>query len=142
MWKRVERMSELQAAPAGIRVIGREQRHGRLIVDGGAGLGRRTIVDGDLSGENQRTRPLARRRQPTFNDELIETDAGHRDTTVGSDTGYGLRATSVLRLLQFDRLTIHLPIARSRSSSIAASRSAASARSRHSAAMRRDVSRP
>src|SRR5262245_5024694 len=45
-------------------------------------------------------------------------------------------------LAQLLRLTIHLPIARSRSSSMPASRNALSARSRQSAAMRRDVSRP
>ena len=113
----------------------------RLIVDGGARLGGGTIVDGHLPGEDQRTRPLARRRQATFDDELIETDAGHGGSGLielsALGSGYAARHCS-----QFDRFTIHLPIASSRSSSMAAAPSAASARSRHSAAMRRDASRP
>jgi hypothetical protein len=70
-------MSELQATTARVGMIGRDQRYRRPIVNGGAGLRGGTIVDRDLPGQNQRPCPLARGRQPTFNDELIETDAGH-----------------------------------------------------------------
>ena len=143
--KRIERMRELEAAATGIRVIRRQERDGRLIVDRSAGLGGGSIVDGDLSGQDQCARTFARRSESAFDDELIQTDARHhRLRTAGSTprTLERLESGSWRLQFQFDRLTIHLPIAIRRSSSMPADRRDASARSRHSAAMRRDVSRP
>src|SRR5687767_14340004 len=59
--KRVERVGQLEAAAAGVWVIGREECDRRLIVDRGARLRCRTIVDGHLAGKNQRPRPLTGR---------------------------------------------------------------------------------
>ena len=76
--KCIERVRELEAAAAGIRVIRRHECDGGLIVDRGACLGRRLIVHGDLSGQYQRARTLARRSESAFDDELVQTDARHR----------------------------------------------------------------
>ena len=69
-------MRELQSAAADVRMIGRERARRRR---------RRpprvpALVTGwpstrHLAGQDQRPRPFARRRQPPFDDELIEADA-------------------------------------------------------------------
>jgi hypothetical protein len=80
--ERLERVRQLETASARVRMIGREERDCRLIVDCGARLRRRAIVDGNLSGQDERARPLARGRQPAFDDELIQANAGHQETIV------------------------------------------------------------
>jgi hypothetical protein len=71
----VERVRELDAAAPDVRMVWRDQRDLGGRVDLRAGFGLRAPVDADLSGKDQRARPLARRRQATFDDELVQADA-------------------------------------------------------------------
>ena len=83
------------------------------------GLRVRLPVDADLAGEDQRARPLARRREAPFDDELIEANAKKPELVRG--------------MSQFDLSTIQRPICRSRESARSTRCSAAAARSRQSA---------
>ena len=71
----VERVRELDAAAPDVRMVGRDQRDVGGRVDRRAGLGCGLPVDADLAGEDQRARPLARRREAAFDDELVQADA-------------------------------------------------------------------
>src|SRR5688572_5886871 len=89
----VERVRQLEAAAADVRVILADQRHVRLGLDLRARLADDLAVDGDLRGEDQRARAFARRGQSPVGDELIQSD-----------------------LCQFDLVTIHRPMSISRDS--------------------------
>ena len=67
----VERAGELHAAAADVRVIGDGEIDARVLSDRRAGLGHDLAVDRDLAREDQRARPLTRRRQPAFNEDHI-----------------------------------------------------------------------
>ena len=73
--KCVERVGELHPAAADVRVIGCGE------ADVGVGIHLRArfrlglSVDADLSGQDQRARPLARRREAAFDNQLIQTNA-------------------------------------------------------------------
>ena len=60
--ERVERVRELDAAAPDVRMVRRERARRARRSDGGAGLRDDLAVDGHLSGEDQRARPLARGR--------------------------------------------------------------------------------
>ena len=73
--ERVERVRELQPAAADVRMVWRDQRDVRGRIDLCAGFRVRLAVNADLAGQNQRARPLARRRQPFIDNELVEPNA-------------------------------------------------------------------
>jgi hypothetical protein len=61
--KSLERMRELQATAADVRVIRGHERDICGVVHGGARLGHRPPVYGHLPGDHQRPSPFTRRRQ-------------------------------------------------------------------------------
>ena len=63
--KRVERVREFQTAAADIRMIRHAERDLGIVCDVDARLGCRLPVHLDLSRQNQRASPLARRHQAT-----------------------------------------------------------------------------
>ena len=68
----IERVRELHAPAAHIRVIGSGKADRRRLVDGGTGLGHHLIVDRHLSGEDDGARPLTRGRQAAFDEQEVE----------------------------------------------------------------------
>ena len=75
--ERIERMRELQPAPADIGVIRCHERHRRIRRDERAGLERRAGSRLHLPRHDQRPRPLTRRREATVDEEGIEADLLH-----------------------------------------------------------------
>ena len=72
MRERVERVRELDAAAADVRMIGRDQLDARVGGDRRAGLRDDLAVDRHLAGENQRARALARRREAALDERHVE----------------------------------------------------------------------
>jgi len=68
-------MGELDAAAAHVRMIGRNQDNVRGRLDLSARFRLRLSVNADLAGQNQGACPLARRREPSFDDELIQANS-------------------------------------------------------------------
>ena len=73
----VERARQLDAAAADVRVIRGGQLDAGVDGDRRAGFRDDLAVDRHLSGENQRPRALARRREAAVDEGDIEADLGH-----------------------------------------------------------------
>jgi hypothetical protein len=107
--------ASLQSAASHPRMIGLAQLEARVAGDRGARLADDGAVDAHVAGEDDRTRPLARRDQAALDQQHVES--------------------------QFWRARLHRAMSARRPPSCAAA-SAAIARSVHSAARRRDPSMP
>ena len=117
--ERVERVSELDAAASDVGMIGLDQRELGIPGYVRARFRDDLPVDAHLPGEDQRARPLPRRRKPLVDDRDIEPCLA----------------------FQLVRAITHCAIAGSWPASRLA-RSASSARSTHAAAIAREASRP
>jgi hypothetical protein len=72
---------QLDAAASDIGVIRRDEIDLGIVGDSGTRFGHRAAADGDLSRQNQRARPLTRGSEASVDDELVEPDSRHRDST-------------------------------------------------------------
>ena len=131
----VERVRELEPAAADVRVVRRGSATSASASTSVPAFVTDLAVDRDLAGQDQRARPLARRRQAAFDDELIEANHSDRLPRWHRSTAFTV-----------DRFNDPLAPMSERASASrqvrAVAKRCARARSRHSAAMRRDASRP
>ncbi len=74
----LQRVGQLDAAPADVWMVGFDERHVGAIGDGVAGLGGRLAVDANTAGQDEGASPLTRGDQAALDQQHVEPDARRR----------------------------------------------------------------